>query len=68
MKIAGKILVSLLLLIAVCLAGCYSETEDTTRKWSRVSERNRLMLIDDFESFMFLDQPSQLSRWKVLEQ
>ena len=61
-------LIVILLGLGTLLIGCQTmtETPDQTRqRYSRISDLNRLMLYEDFESFWLMDRPSNLTRWQV---
>ena len=68
-KILAKSVFCILLILTICLGGCQSLSRDKQqqiRKYSRISDLNRRMLVEDLDKIILLDRPSRLSEWHVI--
>ena len=64
-----RVLMAILVLcVGVCLTGCrtmVNTEEEQIRKYSRMSEMNRRLLVEDIDTILLLDRSTQLSRWHL---
>lgn len=64
-----RVLIAIAVLsVSVCLSGCQTminTKEQQIRRYSRISEVNRLLLAEDIDSILLLDQSSQLTPWHM---
>ncbi len=54
--------------LVVIIGGCQTLTttpEEQSRKYSRISNLNRMMFNEDIDNILLLDKPSQLTRWHI---
>ncbi|MCP4710386.1 MAG: hypothetical protein GY869_17320 [Planctomycetes bacterium] len=61
-------LLVIILGLGILVAGCQTTTgtpQQNTQKYSRIMELNRMMIMDDIESFWLMDRPSNLSYYRV---
>ncbi len=59
---------TLLVSLALMIGGCQTLTntpEEQNRKYSRISNLNRMMFNEDIDNILLLDKPSQLTRWHI---
>jgi len=62
------LLVTVILGLGIVLTGCQTTAgtpQQNAQKYSRVLELNRMMIMDDIETFWLMDRPSNLSYYRV---
>lgn len=64
-----RVLMAMIVLcVGFCLTGCetmVNTKEQQIRKYSRMSEINRRLLVEDIDTLLLLDRSTQLSRWHL---
>ena len=62
------VIVAVLLVLGAISLGCQTLTETPQQKiqrYRRMAELNRMMINEDIETFLLMDKPTRLSRWRV---
>ena len=62
------VLLAIILGLGIMLTGCQTTTgtpQQNAQKYSRILELNRMMIMDDIETFWLMDRPSSLSYYRV---
>ena len=64
-----RVLMAIVVLcVGVCLTGCQTMTrtkEQQIRKYSRMSEINRRLFVEDVDAIFLMDKSTQLSHWHM---
>jgi len=62
------VLLAIILGLGIMLTGCQTTAgtpQQNAQKYSRILELNRMMIMDDIETFWLMDRPSNLSYYRV---
>lgn len=68
-KIARTTLATVVIASAFVITGCESTThsgEQQMKKYGRITEVNRKLLVDDFDKFFMLERNSRLGMWHTI--
>ncbi len=64
-----RVLMAIVVLcVGFCLTGCQTMTrtkEQQIRKYSRMSDINRRLFVEDIDAILMMDKSTQLSRWHL---
>ena len=62
------VLLVIILGLGIMVMGCQTTAgtpQQNAQKYSRILELNRMMIMDDIETFWLMDRPSNLSYYRV---